>query len=274
MAVAYLNDGATSVADANWSDGDGFNNSASDSQLIIADQSQAITGGLNQSGSTNPTDYLWILRGAPRIRGTDGSSLRYKPDASYTTDANFIWATNGGLIAVTFETNACTLGVLNGGGEVNLTGGTITTLVVLRGTVNIGASCTVTNLLLMSGSVVAESGTAFTTVRQSGGRLDSRRRIITAHLTGIGLMLDDNTSGSTMTTMNQYGGTYSPVAGGVATYNLHAGTIALDAAQRELTLGATAFVNYSANRIPSDTVLVTFSNKTDYALISGGTGQA
>jgi len=269
MAVAY-HLGGNSMADAYWSDGAGFNNSAADPQLIVADHTGSITDGLSQGSATNPTDFLWFLRGAPLVVGTDGSALTYKPDATYTTDPNFIWQTTGGTISVAWVTNACTLAVIDGGGTVNLTSGTITTLVVHRGNVVIGASCVVTTLIVTGGTVTIASGTAVTTGYISGGRVDSDRRVVTGNLSGTGVYRDNNTSGSTMTTMNHNGGSYLPIAGGVATYNWNGGSIVLTSAERELTLGATAFVNRSGTRIPSDTTLVTFSNKTDYAVVVGG----
>jgi len=271
MAVTYLNNGAKSVADANWEDGEGFGRTATDPQLIIQDATQAITDNLDQSGATNAVDYLWIIGGAPRIRASDGSSLKIKPDATYTTDPNFIWKTLAGNISIEFVTNACTLAIVDGGGEVTFTGGTITTLVVRSGKVIIGAGCTVVNLIVVGGDVTIVAGTAMTTFRLAGGRVDSDRLAVTCHIAS-GLFVLDNTTGTGMTLMNQLGGSFVPVAGDVATYNWQRGSIERGSAERKIDLGTTAFTNYSPSSIPGDTTFVTFSNKVDYAVTSSGPG--
>ena len=59
MAIAYLNEGAVSLAAANWSDATGFANNAT---LVISSGSQTITTSLDQSGLSGGIDTLDILQ--------------------------------------------------------------------------------------------------------------------------------------------------------------------------------------------------------------------
>lgn len=81
MAVAYLNEGATSLAAANWSDSTGF---ANDAELVINKPgSQSIQTALDQSaiGGINSLDILAPFSG---VIGGTGGSLRVDADSNGT----------------------------------------------------------------------------------------------------------------------------------------------------------------------------------------------
>lgn len=266
MAVTYdeiYTDGSTNLSSgATW---------GANGKVLLADQTQAITAGLDVS--TNAIDLVHVIGGAPRIRTSAGGGCTIKIDNTYTTDPNVVWKA-GGYANWTFDTNACPLMVISGGEHV-ITSGTVTVLVVTAGTVTIESGATVGTLVVTGGKVDVHSAVA--TVHQSGGRVDADVRMgATSYTLSGGHAYVENTSGSACTILNlEAGGAFHPLAGNVATLNRRGGGIDYDSAVRSLTLGSTAFTNY-AGKTPASTGLVTVSNLTDYAAYAyggGGTAQ-
>lgn len=235
---------------------------AADADILLQDQTQAITTNLDVS--TNAIDLFHVIGGAPRIASTAGGTYTLKLDATYTTDPNFLWRAQG-YSKVTFSTNACTLGVIDGGTHV-IAGGTATVLVVQSGTVTVESGATIGTLILNGGTVTANA--AIATVHQSGGTLNAVgvRIGATSYTLSGGVGNIENTSGSACTILNlEAAGRFYPMAGDVATLNRRGGTIVYDAALRNLTLGSTAFLNYAGSS-PASKGLITVSNLTDYVL--------
>ena len=120
--------------------------------------------------------------------------------------------------------------------------------------------------------MVTES--AIATVTQTGGRLDAKARIgATSYTLAGGVGYVENTSGSACTILNlSANATFVPLAGDVATLNRYAGGIVYDAAVRSLTLGSTAFNNFSGP-VANDSGIVAIANLVNdeaYAMIGGG----
>lgn len=85
MAVAYLNDGATSLAAAYWSDATGFGAAA---QLVINSGSQAIASGLSQTSSS--IEYLDVLPGFTGVIGGSTGSLECDIDGTSESDTAIV----------------------------------------------------------------------------------------------------------------------------------------------------------------------------------------
>lgn len=98
MAEAYLNENATSLAAANWSDGVGFQNGA---QLVIAESTVSIQTALDQSGLVTGIEYLDILGGNPVIGGSAGP-LKFDADGTAESAASLVsrlrYHTDGGAL--------------------------------------------------------------------------------------------------------------------------------------------------------------------------------
>lgn len=147
MAIAYLNEGATSLAAANWSDAAGFANNAT---LVINAGTQTITTSLDQSQVNKSIDSLDIISPfggniygasfAPLISDVDGSADTAATPVSrlrYWPSAGVMYFSAAGVSGV------CHYLQVGGSGQLNLVGGD-TKHVHLQdaGELNVGQSAT------------------------------------------------------------------------------------------------------------------------------------
>lgn len=228
MALAYLTAGSTTVAAAGWSDATGF---ADNATLIVDQGSQTVTDGLTSgSALTSGINYFHGRAGFTGTIGSAGAPLTTKFD-NYTTLPNVIW--RKGTLYLTCS-NTCNK-VRVHGGTVVIVSGTVTTLEVTGGKVELLAAATVTTLVQTGGWVqdVAASSNTTTTATIYAGRYDSDRTITT--LTNVaGTVTYGYTTGAT--TVNQYGGRIEWKTGGITTLNLYGGLFDARNAERDLTI--------------------------------------
>ena len=200
MALIYLNNGATSLAAANWSDATGL---VEDSTAVISDGSQTIASDLDQSAVTNGIDTLDILPGfTGRIGSASAGPLKLR-------------ATNGATNRVTYRAGG---GVLylqaagSGGNTITtfwksspaaayLLGGAFTNIVLGQGPLDISESATGTTLELKGGSsIVRYNASGYTTVNVHSGSHVLMRGSTTVNVYGGNLIID--ASSGTFTTIN------------------------------------------------------------------------
>lgn len=233
MALAYLNEGATSLAAANWSDATGF---AANATLVISSAgSQQIDTALDQSAS-GAIDHLHVRKPfAGRIKGSAGESAQVNFDNTYTTDHNFIWEAQGGEISLDASSaTAVTSSLINGGGVVNLTNGVFTTITLVSGTLNIGENPTLVTVNVFGGVCnIGAKSDAFT-LNVYGGSVYSERLPATAINVYGGTARVEATG--TVTAVTQTGGTLYPYVGTVTTADLFGGAFNPADAPRAVTV--------------------------------------
>lgn len=202
MAIAYLNEGATSFAAANWSDATGF---ATNATLVISSGSQVISGALDQSAVVTGINSLHIRSGfSGRIGGP--TPLKVDADAgapnliSYGASAGAMYLQAGGGSAVITNLYVGT------GGQAYLLGGTFTNVYFSRGYMSVNESTVATNAYLFGGSSVFEAGTVFTVLNVFGGNHVIKRACATVNVFGGSVVYDVPTSEATTATVNVYQG--------------------------------------------------------------------
>lgn len=129
MAIAYLNEGATSLAAANWSDAAGFANGAT---LVINAGTQHITTNVDQSQANKSIESLDIIAPfAGNIYGSSFAPLITDADGTVESAANAVsrvrhWA-SGGVGYFSFAGVTGLAHFFQGGGscQSNLVGGTV-----------------------------------------------------------------------------------------------------------------------------------------------------
>lgn len=220
MAIEYLNDGATSLAAANWATitGGGGSGYANGATLVIPGGGNNITAALDQSASaTTGITYLIIAAGYSGSIGTassphivevsDGSIAEWRSD---NTEGRIEHNGTGVLYVQGSDTGIDNL-MQNGAGQTILISGTATYARVQSGRFQAEAASVVTNAAVLGGSVLfATKTTAGTLLNVWGGSVTTRRP---------------------WTTLNVYGGTvivdvYNAAAG--STINIHGGRVVLN----------------------------------------------
>lgn len=200
--MAYLNEGAVSLAAANWSDATGF---AEDAILAITSGSQTITTSLDQSGVTNGIDTLDILPGfTGRIGGAGYGSLKLRATSGLTN--RVIYNAGGGslyLQAAGSGTNEITNFWMSSLGSCYLTGGTFVNTVLGQGSLSVDSTTVLTTSTTLNGgaAIIQSNGTGMTTLNVSGGAHVIKRGATTINVYGRGRLTID-ASTSTITTLN------------------------------------------------------------------------
>lgn len=279
MAEAQMLKNALAIGTAaSWSDSTGF----ADTALLAIVDSSVVHTDLDTTGdTTNGIYYLHIRGGTPQI-GPDAGHLKIEFDATYTSKDNFVFDTDGGHCYLEIVTNACNVLSISGFGTIHIYasgGGSAGTIAVSgNAQVYIYSTCDITSKLQASGNcyvwVEHKSADNIPTCEVSGNAfVDSERRVVTGSVTQSGRLDVDNQVGTAGTTLNQNGGATNPIRGDWATVNHNAGDVNEWAAKYSLTLGSTAYnINSAAIRIPTDTGLVTVSNKTRTFKTGAGAG--
>jgi hypothetical protein len=240
MAFAYLNDGATSFAAANWSDATGVADAA---ELAVGEGGQSILSDLDHStigGGNEGLEALRISRQFRGIIGTGSSPLRV--DIENSADAILRYEAAAGQMYYKAEgdDSTCNNLLVNSGGSMNVVGGTIVSLVVERGTCNVDENTVVTTAYLLGGrGTIEDNGTGFTNCYVNGGVWTIRRAGV-YHI-GEGASVTFDIDGGTVAA-NIYGGSVRVTRGTIQTYNQYAGRVDSTGLEREATWGATAGV--------------------------------
>jgi len=263
MAVAYLNEGATSLAAANWSDATGF---ADNATLVIDKQfgsGSPLTSSVDQSGLTTGIDYLDILKGASGQLGTGSSPLRVDAD---TASGDGI--TNYGNVTLYFEGGAS--GVINnfacGPGSRNIQiDDTVVQLVVEGGSYTAEESAVITNFDAYGGAgEIKYNSTKITLCRIMRGTWVLRRpctSLIVGENARVIIDIDDAATMSS-TAITNYGGTVDLRYGAHPTLTSIGGTIDLRNARRPFEIGSSA-ITLGGTRIIEGSEIVTISNVTN-----------
>lgn len=245
MAVAYLNEGATSLASANWSDSTGF---ADNATLVIRESfgnGSAVTAGLDESGLTTGIEYLDIRPGASGTIGGDSGPLKVDADAS--ADA---YIRNRGNVTLYIEAGGGSATINNydcGGSSRNwLIGGTFTDFTTDGGVTNVGESAVITNLYAAGGSGVVEyNSTAITKAVIVSGTWVIRRRVnelIIGQNASVMYDPDPQVTSWSGDSISVNGGSLAMTRGDVPTLELFGGSLDLRRATEAMTPGGTSFV--------------------------------
>lgn len=261
MAVATHNEGAVSIAAANWSDATGIVDTAT---LLLAAGAQDIVSDLNTASAT--TNGIYYLRNSGGFRGRLGTpeagSAVIEFDATYTTGANLLWG--GGVLYLDLGGTTITRADITGG-TVVLSNGTVTTMNVGNGTITLMSNLAATTINQSGGSIVQRGagGTAATTANIALGRFETQRVPATMNVRGNAFVIVDSpTANNTTATISA--GTVQLIAGNLATLVLE-GASRLDCTKlREpTTIGGTAFTRRGrAELIGRSNPLLTVSNET------------
>lgn len=242
MAIAYLNEGATSDAAANWTDATGF--AAAATLVINTNTAQTISGGLDHSANSIASlDIRWPFKGSygseaagPVIFDADGGSPN---TVTYDARAGKFFVKAGGnntLITNFFHTSP---------GYVSVQGGIFTNYGQHAGTMTANGATTLTNYGLYGGSAVLDAlstGSAYTLIDAWAGGLDLARDGTTLNIDGANVVKSDGTGTTTtvnlrrgylewrigtITTLNYYGGDFNPANATrdvtVTTFNVYPG---------------------------------------------------
>jgi len=248
MAETTLNEGATSLAAANWADATGV---VDNGQLVINKpfgSGVPLTSSVDWSALTTGIDYLEIKPGASGTLGSGGSPLKIDADTDFgLTDLDGI--TNHGKVTLYLEAGGGSSRILNfdcGGGSRNfLVGGTFTTTTVQGGSVDANESTVLTNLDCYGGSgEIHYNATKPTLVRIMRGNWVIRRAC-TSLIIGENARViydPDDAASHTSTAVTNYGGTLDWRAGAIPTVTSIGGTLDFTKARTSFAPGATAFI--------------------------------
>ncbi len=271
--MATLNEGATSLAAANWSDATGF---ADNATLVINKpfgNGSAITSGTDQSSLTEGIDSLDIKPGAVGIIGSGGSPLTVDTDTASTDGIS-----NHGQVTLYLEAGGDDSLIQNfdcGAGSRNfLVGGTFTTTTVQAGYLKANESTVLVNFDAYGGAGEIEyNATAITTCRIMRGNWIIRRKcttLIVGENARVTYIPEPGISHAS-TTLQNYGGYFDWQDGAIATVLSLGGTIDFSNASEEFTPGGTSFI-VGGTAIKEGDGSVTLSNVTYVGRMSRSIG--
>ena len=240
--MATLNEGATSLAAANWSDATGF---ADNATLVINKpfgNGAAVTAGLDQSGLTTGIDSLDIKKGAAGIIGGSGTSLEVDADSASTDGIS-----NHGNVTLYLQGGGSSL-IQNfdcGANSRNyLTGGTFTTTTVQGGYLSANESTVLTNFDAYGGNGVIEYKSDKITLARIMRGSWIIKRACTSLIIGENATVifdPDDAASFTSTAITNYGGRLIWRAGAVPTVTSIGGSIDFSEARDSFTPGSSAF---------------------------------
>lgn len=235
MALAYLNENATSAAAANWSDSTGF---ADGAELVLGDNSGAdVVSDVDQSGLTTGVESFEIQATFNANAGQAGTPFIF--DADNSADAfvrhggprRFYYNAGGG------STN-CNFLYQIGTGATYLEGGTVDDTYVSRGELYANAFTVLTNFTAYGGrGTIENNATGITSATIKGGQWTIKRDG-TYVIEGGTVTLDiPDTSPTISLTIKQGARCVVLQANAIATvYN--DGVLDISRAKRPITLGA------------------------------------
>lgn len=264
MAIAYLNEGAVSLAAANWSDATGL---ASSATCVIDRGGQSIVNDLDWSSAITVTrlGYLAIRRPFTGNIG-DSSVGPLKINASsyiyYAAAAGSLYWQSAGPSSNTTALFEMPVGT---GGACYIQGCTITEARIYGGQCYVNSSTVVTTMYTMLASVSIDSNaTAITTLTvTNGATVVLKRSVTTLNLINGTVIIDGD--GISITTLNQYGGTINHKSGDIPTFNQYGGQYTAQNLRRDATIAGTAGTIYpgatgALQRAPGATLTWTTAN--------------
>jgi len=245
MATAYLNDGATSFAAANWSDATGF---ATNADLIVSGSSTGIVSDLDQSAVATGINSLIV---GPSFNASIGNEST-GPLIVDVDDVTGLWTSAAPTKAkVVYNATGGSFRLRAGGGSavvsnsfvdapgatMYLMGGTFTTLNVYRGTTSVNSSTTLVTAYVDGGIITIDyKASGLTTLVIYAGSVTCKRPASTLiELNGGTLILDDDGATATVA-ITQNGGNFIHIAGNVTTHNANAGTYTAARMRKKATI--------------------------------------
>lgn len=259
MAETTLDQGSTSLADANWGDNSGF--ATDTAQLAIVNSTAIIDDGLSQGDET--LDYLHVRGGAPRFAGL----LTIAFDENSVTAPSFSWQVGpGGSVQVAFAGSfPCPIGFSNGG-SVRVESGQVENYWNhISGDLSFGAAMTfgASAQLIVRGDRctidASGSGDVLPVLRALGGTTTCRRTATTIRIGPGATVIYDGPAAPTLVENN--GGTYRPLRNPGTTYDQHAGTVDRDAVRVASAFGTS---NIYGGPLVADTALLDFGTINDF----------
>jgi len=247
MARTNLNDGATSFAAANWGDGIGF---ATNADLVVSGATSGIVAGLDQSAVATGINSLIF---SPTFSGNVGSeaagNLKVDIDdvtgvwtSAATTKAKLVYAAAGGVCRIDAAGGSTKIEntfVDAPGGILLCMGGLWTYLNVYKGTVNVNASVTLTDIYIDGPATVLieAKASALSSMYMWSGNCTLKRPASTKiYLYGGTLTIDDDAAVATVA-IEQNGGKLVHLAGGITTYTANAGEYTSASMRKSCTIG-------------------------------------
>ncbi len=264
MATAYLANGATDLAAANWSDATGL---ASSATCVIDQGGQSIVSNLDWSSAITVTrlGYLHIRR---PFTGNIGDSTvgPLKINAStaiyYAAAAGSLYWQSAGPSSNTTVLFEMPVGT---GGACYMQGGTVTEARIYGGQCYVNSSTVITTMYAMLSSVTIDyNATGVTTLTvTNGATVYLKRSVTTLNLINGTVIIDGD--GISITTLNQYGGTINHKSGDIPTFNQYGGVYTNQNLRRDSTIAGTAGTIYpgasgALQRAPAATLTWTTAN--------------
>lgn len=280
MTTAYLSRGATSLADANWSDTSGF--SATYPNLVvnqrIGDGVEAVTTSVDFSSPSKTVYGFWVAPGAQGILGSSSNRVKFDADnesaSSAGDQASAFVANFGSGVALHYEaagTNSLCKNLSIGSGpngepnQLYFYAGTATNVGILSSTFRAYQGSIITNLDAYGGnSEIEYNSTAITLYRAMGGVHIVRRKVTAFEIGGdarVFYLPDDQVTDFSSTSLKMTAssrGQFIIDRGAIPTINALSGNLDFSRLREEITPGGTAFNVGGAKVIPSD--LVDLSN--------------
>jgi hypothetical protein len=255
MATAYLAKNASSLADAQWSDTNGF--SATYPALVINDVVgngvTPVTTSVDQSGITEGVFSFKIQPGARGVLGTASNPVKFDADnesASSAGDQASAEVSNYGSGVVLYyqasgDDNSCRNISVGKGNETHVVGGAVTNAGMSGGVFTANQSTTITNFAGFGGrSEIEYNATAITLYRAYGGEHYVYRKVTAFEVGGNARVFyfpDGQVTDFSSTSLETSGGYFSQDRGPFPTMNLLAGVYDASRLREEITPGATAF---------------------------------
>jgi hypothetical protein len=272
MAVAYLNNGATSFADANWSDGQGF--TTANAELVIPGGSNSITSDLDQG-----SDNIRFLRIARDFSGNIGTSTApLDVDAFDGAHAEWSTANNNegrivhsgtGSLFVQSDADGITNIIQDGPGKTFLVSGAAPFVRVNAGTFQAETASTIATKLTLNGgsATLLTKTTGPTTINVHGGSHTLNRPGTTINVYSGRVIVECDNAGSTDVTINIFGSDayveiVSLTTSGTVNVNRYAGMFETARLKKDLTI-ATMYTAAPAKfgSLPKGGGLLTITNQ-------------
>jgi hypothetical protein len=272
MAVAYLNNGATSFADANWSDGQGF--TTANAELVIPGGSNSITSDLDQG-----SDNIRFLRIARDFSGNIGTSTApLDVDAFDGAHAEWSTANNNegrivhsgtGSLFVQSDADGITNIIQDGPGKTFLVSGAAPFVRVNAGTFQAETASTIATKLTLNGgsATLLTKTTGPTTINVHGGSHTLNRPGTTINVYSGRVIVECDNAGSTDVTINIFGADayveiVSLTTSGTVNVNRYAGMFETARLKKDLTI-ATMYTAAPAKfgSLPKGGGLLTITNQ-------------
>jgi hypothetical protein len=272
MAVAYLNNGATSFADANWSDGAGF--TTANAELVIPGGSNSITADVDQG-----SDNIRFLRIARDFSGNIGTSTApLDVDAFDGAHAEWSTANNNegrivhsgtGSLFVQSDADGITNIIQDGPGKTFLVSGAAPFVRVNAGTFQAETASTIATKLTLNGgsATLLTKTTGPTTINVHGGSHTLNRPGTTINVYSGRVIVECDNAGSTDVTINIFGSDayveiVSLTTSGTVNVNRYAGMFETARLKKDLTI-ATMYTAAPAKfgSLPKGGGLLTITNQ-------------